>query len=226
MAAVAAGALILATGGPASSQVPDPTVGAGAGTGWEYGTSGDPCGVPIAGGVVITDESFELSHYGTIVAAPAVGLVPAAVYLGPTDMSITVEDNIAGPLAAYSGDCDSSSFPLPGQIVITSVTITGEAGGGSVSCSGASGTYTRVSSAVAFTFTVDCTTITTHLGLSTTTASQVTFVVAGTMNPCVLVPPLGFPTNPECDVIEDPAAGGAGSHLVTTYTAVAVSPLP
>ena len=52
-------------------------------------------------------------------------------------------------------------------------------------------------------------------------------MIEGTSTPCILVPPLGFPTNPECDAIEDPnPSGEAGAHLITAYEAVAVEPPP
>jgi hypothetical protein len=219
--AVAAAGLTVAIAGPAYSQIPA-TVGAGAGTGWEYpGAEGDPCFPPIVNGVELPGATFELSHYGTYVSAPATG-VPVAAYLGPTDVSITVGPHVAGPLGVYDGAC--SAVPLGLPVGIDSVQITGStADGGSVSCNGTGGLYTRVQSAVNFTFNAICS-ITSNLGLASVSGVTVTHTITGTMTPCVLVPPLGFPTNPECDAIEPPEAD-PGSHLVTTYVAEPV-PLP
>lgn len=221
--AVAAAGLTVAIAGPAYSQIPA-TVGAGAGTGWEYpGAEGNACFPPIVNGVEFADATFELSHYGTYVSAPATG-VPVAAYLGPTDVTIEVGAHVAGPLGVYGGTCGVAPLGLP--VPITGVSITGStADGGSVSCTGVegSGLYTRIQSAVNFTFNAICD-ITSHLGLASVSGVTVTHTITGTMTPCVLVPPLGFPTNPECDVIEPPEPD-PGSHLVTTYVAEPV-PLP
>jgi hypothetical protein len=233
VATIAVAGLIVGAAAPGFAGAPDPTVGTGAGTGWELPQPANPtpCGpVPILGGVELTSDQFDLSYDGTVVSAPADTGLPVAAYLGPVLMTIKVGDHIAGPLAVYGGgNCgtasESSTFPVPGTIAIQSVAVTGSTpAGGGVSCTGGagSGIYTRVSSAAAFTFTASCTIAGVPPTGAVTTAFSATFVISGTMNPCVLVPPIGFPTNPECDALGQPA--NAGSHVVTSYQQVAVSP--
>jgi hypothetical protein len=228
--------LVLSAAAPAGA-VPDPTAGTGAGTGWEYPPlTSDICGAGLpTSGVPFDNDQFQLSHYGTYVSAPAAGgLAPVAEYLGPTTVSITIDANVAALQGVAPGTCDDVNpiAIVPGPVAITDVEVHGATGflggpGGSVDCSGVStatpAVFTRVNNVVAFTFTTTCSIASNVPGiLGTVTGVPITHVISGTMNPCILVPPIGFPTNPECDALVPPPT--AGSHLITSYQAVAVQP--
>ena len=187
IASAAVGAMVLGASGPASA------ASAGAGTGWEYqetaGSGG--CGLPQSG------FYFKSTHFKLRLQAAT----------GATDLAFDIGPSIAAPhgAAPAPSGCGNPLVPVvPGAVDIT---------GGSGACTGASGTYTRVNTSVAFDFTCGGT----------------RYVIAGQQDVCGVPtvfapPPADVVPNPECGLdplYPDPGYGGdsASSHLVVTFVA-------
>lgn len=247
LAFVAVIGLLMSTVSPASAAVV--VTGAGSGSGWEYPPDPQECAftppfeIPSAR---LAHDYFELGHYGTFDGADTNQAVSGvAAYLGGTEVQITVESHIISPVGTHP---DNGCAPLlpdvpPELIDVTDVRISGSAPfisgvnpgippfptttEGEVFCTGNpgnTGSYQRVSSAVVFVLVVDCT-ITGNVSplLGSVEVEDMTVLIEGTMNPCLLLPPVDITTNPECALL-GPEGDDAGSHLVTTYEAAGGNP--
>lgn len=195
----------------------------------------------------IDGSDFDLRHIGTLVGFDDDGN-RVAVYSGELDFHIEVGEHVISP-AGTSPDCPVVGNPIfhPFPTSIESASVTGNStllsNTGSVNCNTLQGNpagnnYIRVNNAVAFTLTLSCN-ITGNVPVAmqpnTVSGARTTFTVVGTMNICNLVPPLEdeSPQNPECTELSagggplnlpPEPAGGAGSHLVTTYIAAGEIP--
>lgn len=230
--------LVFGTAGPAAAQT-EPTVGAGAGPGLEYPSQQfaecGPFGNPLLDapyGVAFSDDTFVLSQTGTYDSVNPTTNITIASYAGPIEITITTGPVVQAPQGAADGGCQSvAGTPSPvvlSPVKITHVEITGQAlllpltsgtSKGGVYCNNVKpgGTYTRVQSAVVFTFTVDCD-ITGNVTPFTGAVQNVPVrhVIEGTQVPC-----LGEFVPDPC-VVQGP---DASSVLATTFEAVGPSPV-
>lgn len=214
--------LVLATASPAfAAQV---ISGAGVGTGWDFPSGANPpidcLGAPLIGS--IAGDQIVLTDTGTYTGTNPAG-VSVAVFTGETRVTINIGPHVISP-AGVSPTC----LPHPAPVPIVSVTVRDTAtNGGLVSCNSTASPanlYTRVSSAVNFTFQSDCTIVGNTLNIGTTVHANPTFhTISGTMNPCD-VPPFFDNENPECNPPVATRPNGSGSHLVVTYSAAGVLP--
>lgn len=232
--------LVFGSAGPAIAQ-DEPTVGAGAGTGWEYARSNpepagpDPCATETPpSGEAWSSATFVLTHNASTYDSVDPGGPTIASYVGPTQMTITIGPFVASPQGAAPGTCESAVYVagvlVPGPVPIVDAEVTGQftvdGVTGSVDCqmTVSNGFYTRVNSTVAFTFVVECD-IMGNVVPGSVTNVPVRHWVEGQQTPCLPSPPF-VPTN--CDLLNEtvnPDPSGQGtSHMTTTFEAYGPSP--
>lgn len=211
--------MVLSTASPALAV--DAVVGADTGVGGEYPDNPvqiQPC-LPNVTSDYLRGDRFELYHYGTYTGVSDQTGQTVAVYTGPVQITINVEDHYVSPLGVHDDEEAAATLGaaclVPTPVDIRSVSINSPTGPGTVSCQGGSATgpavglYTRVQSAVVFEFTTDNCTITGNtLGLSATvTGGPVLHEAEGVMVLCY-IPPFETP-NPACPPFMETAEAAA-----------------
>lgn len=207
--------LLFGTAGTAAAQN-EPTVGSGAGPGYEYAPdlnenpdAGEPCppGTPTAG-FQFDYDTFVLNHASTYKSVDATG-ADVATFDGEAIFTITTGQVVQAPHGS-GPECNGDPLVL-GPAPIDEVVISSTVGVGSIYCDNVreGGTYTRVSEAVVFDFVVLCD-ITGPPPLGSVTDVPVRHVVEGTQTACPPSPPAPppggcGPVNPEASSIMDTA---------------------